>query len=343
MGLRDQIVRGDSRELADRFAAVGAALFAGDPHPAAPAAARTLALLDRAHPTRRRCEVELVVADGPDARGRVAAIVNPRLTEDGAPVGLVGLFACEDRPDVARWLIDAACSWLDRRGCKVVRGPVLFSTWHDYRFLTRAEAPEWIPGEPYHPAYYPALFEAAGFRPVATYSSNWLGDSSEQADRFAPKAARSREAGYRVRPLEPRDVDALYQVATAAFASAWMYSPIERDEFAALYTPEQAARVAPFSFLGLAPDGEPIGFMYDFPLAIAGRQASVCKTVAVHPAHRSSGIYHAMMHAWFAGQRAAGIRHAIGGLMHNDGSPSLMGWATPETLLKEYKVYELRL
>jgi len=61
VGLRDQIIHGDSRLLLDRFAAVGAGLFQGDAHPAAPTAARTLALLDRAHPTRRRCEVELVV------------------------------------------------------------------------------------------------------------------------------------------------------------------------------------------------------------------------------------------------------------------------------------------
>ena len=101
--------------------------------------------------------------------------------------------------------------------------------------------------------------------------------------------------------------------------------------------------MAPYSFLGLAPDGEPIGFMYDFPLAIAGTTASVCKTVAVHPAHRASGIYHAMMHAWFSGQRDAGIKASIGALMHNDGSPSLMGWAREETLLKEYRLYELRL
>jgi hypothetical protein len=343
MALRDQIVRGDTRVLVERFAAVGDALFVGDPHPGVPTGAKTLALLDRAHPTRGRCELELVVADGPDGRGRAAAIVNPRLLEDGAPVGMVGLFACDERADTARWLLDAACSWLDKRGCKVVRGPMNFSTWYDYRLVTRSTAPGWIPGEPYHPAHYPALFEAAGFTAAATYSSNWLGEVGDNIDKFAAKAKRSRDEGYRVRNLEPRDLDALYELAIAAFSSAWMYSPIERDEFAALYTPAQAERVAPYSFLGLAPDGEPIGFMYDFPLPIAGTTASVCKTVAVHPAHRASGIYHAMMHAWFSGQREAGVRASIGALMHNDGSPSLMGWAKEETLLREYRLYELRL
>jgi GNAT superfamily N-acetyltransferase len=343
MGLRDQIVRGDSRAIVDRFAAVGDALFADDPHPAAPRAARTLPLLDREHPSRRHCELELVLADGPDGRGRVAAIVNPRLVEDGAAVGQVGLFACDERTDTARWLLEAACTWLDRRGCKVVRGPMVFSTWHDYRLVTRAETPDHIPGEPYHPRWYPSLFEAAGFTASATYSSNWLGEVGDNIDKFAGRARRARDEGYQVRNLSPRDLDALYGVATAAFAGAWMYSPIERDEFAALYTPAQAERVAPYSYLGLAPDGEPIGFMYDFPLPIGGVLASVCKTVAVHPAHRASGIYAAMMHAWFTAQREAGVRASIGALMHNDGSPALMGWAKAETLLKEYRLYELRL
>jgi len=343
MALRDQITRGDSRALVDRFAAVGEALRAGDPHPAVPTAARTLALLDRDHPTRRRCELELVVADAGGARGRCAAIINPRLVEDGVPLGLVGLFECDPDPDLARWLFDGACTWLARRGCTRVRGPVCFSTWHDYRLVTRAEAPEWIAGEPYHPAHHPGLFEVAGFAPVATYRSNWLGDASDNIDKFAGRAARARDAGYRLRRLEPGDLDAVHAIAVAAFRSAWMYSPIERDELAALYTPAQIERVAPFSYLGLSPDGEPVAFMYNYVQTLAGKPTWVCKTIAVDPAHRASGLYALLAHDWFVAQRAAGAPRGVAALMHVEGSPSHMGWAVPETVVKEYRLYELGL
>jgi hypothetical protein len=342
------IRRGDSRELLDHFAAVGADLYDGPQaaHPAAPSAQKTLALLAPDHPTRRRLELSLLLVDGDSGRGRAAAMINSQLLDDaGRPIGLIGFFESDEREDTARRLLDEACEWLAKKGCAVVRGPVDFTTWHNYRFVVESSTSDWIPGEPYHHDYYPDLWRAAGMEEVGTYSSNWLGEAEEHIDRFAARAEECRKSGYSVRHIIAQtDLDALYTMSLDAFSSAWMYSPIERDEFAALYTPEQAAMVAPSSYISHSPEGEPVGFLYAFPLAIAGKApVSVCKTVAVVREHQDKRPYHLLMHTWFSEQLEAGCQTFVGALMHCDGTPALMGWTRPETLLKEYKVYERRL
>jgi len=348
VGFGVDIRRGDSRDLLDNFAAVGADLYEGEAgaHPAAPSAQKTLALLAPEHPTRRRLELQLFLVDGPSGRGRVAAMVNPKLLDEaGHPIGLMGFFECDEQEDTARRLLDEASEWLQRRGCALARGPIDLTTWHNYRFVTESNTSDWIPGEPYHHDYYPALWRAAGLEEVATYSSNWLGEADRHIDRFAGRAKSCREAGYTVRHIIAQtDLNALYTMSLDAFSTAWMYSPIEREEFAALYTPEQAAMVAPSSYLAISPEGEPVGFLYAFPIALAGRApVSVCKTVAVVQEHQDKRPYHLLMHTWFSEQSEAGCREFVGGLMHCDGAPALMGWTKPDTLIKEYKVYERRL
>lgn len=343
-----ELRRGDSRELVDHFAAVGADLYEGaaGAHPAAPSAKKTAAQLSFDHPTRRRLEIELLLVDSPKSRGRVAAMVNPRLLDEvGRPIGLLGFFECDENEDTARRLLDEGSEWLQRRGCEIARGPIDFTTWHNYRFLVESSTSDWIPGEPYHHDYYPRAWLAAGFQEAGTYRSNWLGDAADHMERFYERAEQCRKAGYSVRHIDAqRDLDALYAMSLDAFAGAWMYSPIERDEFAVLYSPEQAALVAPFSYLALSPEREPVGFLYAFPLSIAGKErVSVCKTVAVVRAHQDKRPYHLMMHTWFSEQREAGCREFAGALMHCDGAPALMGWTSPETRIKEYEVYERRL
>lgn len=346
MGLRDQIRHGTSRGVRDTFAVIGERLHAATPHPAAPTVARTLAATEPSNPTASRCALELIVADGPAGRGRLAAIINPRLLDArGNPFGLFGFFECDENPDTARWLFDLGMNFLAREGCSVVRGPMDFSTWHDYRFVTQQRAPEWIPGEPYHPPHYVDRFAEAAFTPVATYATNWLPESpGELAERFGAKAQACRELGYTVRPIEPRDLPALHAVSAAAFATAFMYSPIELDEFLALYSPERASQAAGSTCIALAPDGEPVGLHYAFEMALGGRpRVSVCKTVAVTPAHQDKRVYQLLMSNWGASAAKAGVTHLVGALMHADGSPALMGWISPDTMIKEYQLYERSL
>ncbi len=342
MAFGGQLRRGNSASILEHFAALGGELYAGDRHPAAPSAAATLALLGAGNPTRRRCQLMAFLADGPTARGRVAAMINPQLCDqDGRPFGLLGFFECQDHEDTARRLIDLALEWLDREGCRVVRGPINFTTFHNYRLVTASHRTGYIPGEPYHPDFYPRLWRAAEFTPVARYSSNHT--PFEILAQFESAAEFSRAAGYTVRHFAgANDLPALYELTLATFAKAWMFSPITREEFDALYSPERVEMVAPYSILAEAPDGQPVGFLYGYPVELDGQPILICKTIAVHPEHRKYAVYQQLSYRYYQLARDGG-REIVAALMHREGTPNQMGWMTADTCVREYEVYERRL
>jgi hypothetical protein len=74
----------------------------------------------------------------PRAVGRIAAIHNRAHNEfQGDRVGFWGFFECEDDPEAAAGLFDAAAAWLGERGLETLRGPMNFSTNDDCGLLVQ--------------------------------------------------------------------------------------------------------------------------------------------------------------------------------------------------------------
>ena len=69
----------------------------------------------------------------------------------------------------------------------------------------------------------------------------------------------------------------------------------------------------------------------------------MASSVAVAPAHRSRGVCRLLLHDWFREQWDAGCRDFVGALVHRDGRSRLQGWATAQTSIREYEIYEQRL
>jgi GNAT superfamily N-acetyltransferase len=324
-----------------RFCEVGSMLCRNGAHPGARTVEQTHALLGPDNPTAASCDVALITAFGGAACA--AAIVNPRLVDaDGAPIGLIGFFDSFDDHEATSAVLDAACDYLRTRGCASARGPLNFTTFHDYRFVVRDEAPGvWVPGEPYHRGYYPRLWSESGFSIAANYSTNWIPDAQSNIDRMAPGAEKFASNGLRIRTLAgPSDFAALYGLTCAGFADAWMYSPIEPAEFAAIYTPDRVASSAAGAYLAVTPDDEPIGFFYT-TTAVSDEpgEIAVAKTIAVRRDYRNQGVYHALFRNWFVERQAAGCEKYIAALIHIDGAPAGMGWHTGP-VVRKYAVYE---
>jgi hypothetical protein len=329
---------GEIDDLIATFSQIGESLYAGVDHPARPSEVRTRSLLAASNPTARRCRVRLFVDER--APARVAAIMNPRLIEAGAPVGLLGFFEAAEDPAAVNALLTSACAWLYEQGCAVVRGPVNFTTWHDYRFSVDGGSPgaRWIPGEPFHHDYYARLWPAAGFRVAGHYASHWVASIDDTLARFADRADRALASGVVLRGVETSDLPALYRMAIAGFAGNWMYSPIDPDEFAVLYAADRVSAGAGTSYVA-ALEGAPVGFYYTFPASLPGGTTSIGKTIVVDSALRDRGIYHLMMSAWLREAKTAG-RRAIAALFHLDGSPALMGWQRAGDAFKNYVLFE---
>jgi GNAT superfamily N-acetyltransferase len=339
---RVAIVEGAS-DLVGDFAALTDVVYAATPslrdHPGRPTSGRIAGLLDEAHPQRRRASLRLFLSPG---RSRVAAIVNPRLVDDaGAPIGLLGFFESLDDEDAARAVLGAGVAWLRAQGATIVRGPINYSTWNDYRFTVGpSTSPGWFQGEPLHPESYPRLWGLAGFAVATRYGSYWLGDLEKVRARFAGKIANARNAGVVVRPVGAADLPSLYRLALDGFRGAYMYSPIDPEEFATLYSADRAADVAGTSFIAIH-DGRAVGFVYTYVAELPDGPAGVVKTIVVAPEARAFGVYHDLLATSLEAFLERGVTRALGGLMHAEGDPSLMGWCRPEMMFKQYALHEL--
>lgn len=335
------VMHGASEAVLGPFCAVGPGFYPDPGHPAAPSEARTRALLSRAITTLSDCTVELFCIEG---RARASAIVNPALRDtEGHPIGLVGLFECEDDSALARTILDAACAWLRDHGCRHARGPMSFSTFHPSRFVTDGEPSTWLPGDPLHPPYYPALWEACGFTEVATYTSNWI-DPLVHFERFRPRAEACLNSGFVLRRPTPEDGLVFHALTMKSFASAFMFAPIDAAEHAALYPASLlVGDMARHSALVFDPEGNPAGYLWATTRRVGERDAVAAKTIAVAPEYRGHDVYHVLIADMLGNALAHGLQHVVAAVMHVEGSPSRMGWIRDDTRVRRYALYDRAL
>lgn len=198
----------------------------------------------RRNPFFEHAEAEYFLAwRGGEAVGRISAHVDHRLDEfQGEPWGLFGFFECEDDPQTARALLQAAEAWLRGRDRPFARGPFDFSTNHECGVLVEGHElrPQIL--ENWHHPYYQRLFDAAGYhKEMDLYK--WQIDTSEH-HRVHPviyELAEKLEAehGITVRSMRKRDIKAevrrFMEVYNSAWQRNWGFVPLtdpELEDFA---------------------------------------------------------------------------------------------------------------
>lgn len=265
----------------------------------------------------------------------------------GEQPGILGHFAARDGESAAV-LLDHCCRTLAAAGCSVVIGPMDGTTWRRYRFVTErgAEPPFFL--EPDNPDEYPGYFETAGFAPMARYYSNLDPDLGWGVTE--PVKARLQRSGVRIRRLDPADfageLEKIYTISIAAFSNNFLYSPISREEFMAMYARVQGV-VQPELVL-FAEYGElPVGFVF----AVAdllnpgpeGRpETMIIKSLAVLPEWNGRGIGPVLMAAATENARNLGYRRGIHALMH-ESNRSLGLSGHHGAMIREYTLYSRRL
>lgn len=247
---------------------------AGDPHWVPPLRMVVQTALDRRkHPFHRHAEVAYLVAErGGEAVGRVAAIVNRLHNEyHDERTGFFGLFECEDDPQAAGALLDAAAAWLRARGMERMRGPVNLST--NEEVASPGVLIEGFDSPPtammsHNPPYYRGLLEGAGMEKVKDLHAFWL-EGRTPPERIARGVDRIlARSGATLRPIDPkrfrRDVDVLKEIYNAAWSRNWGFVPMTDAEFE-----NMAKEFRPVADLDLCliaeVGGEPVAFSIALP------------------------------------------------------------------------------
>ena len=170
--------------------------------------------------------------------GRVAAMIHPEHPERG----LVGLFDSVNEPRVAFALLDAAKACLQAHQCQTIIGPVNFTIFQSYRFMTEGFSQEAFVGEPRNPEYYPQLFEAYGF----TVNHRWLTWQlfAPEMDKYLADNQKHMDAylalGYKPRKFDIRFTEELmkktYRILIESYRVFPLFTTISESDFLQEYS-----------------------------------------------------------------------------------------------------------
>lgn len=254
--------------------------------------AGTKALLNPSNSYFKNGSIRAFVAyQGDTPVGRLCAFHNSQMVETHGPIGLVGLFSCENDSAAAHALVDAAAEWCRASGLKKLRGPMAGDIWHRWRFMTDGFDTASFPGEPRQPKYYPELFIACGFNRVRTFSTKRITDIEGQMERLKTSRSLNRKRGYTFRNLDSsrwqEEIKSLHELCLHSFASNWSVTPVAYEEFEDIYD-RWLTRVSPgHIILALDPEKNVAGL----GLAVAAPSDTLnIRTLAVLPGQHGYGL-----------------------------------------------------
>ncbi|MDP9188544.1 MAG: hypothetical protein M3O25_04775 [Actinomycetota bacterium] len=177
-----------------------------------------------------------------DVVGRITAQIDERWDQfQGGKDGMFGFFECENDPETATELFEAAAGWLRERGRERLLGPMDFSTNDECGLLIDGYEIAPLILQPWHPPYYAELVEAQGMTKSMDLLMWWLqlGEQMYREDGFHPmihEVARkvTEEHGVTIRDFRKKDLEAeinrFIEVYNVAWEENWGFVPITEDE-----------------------------------------------------------------------------------------------------------------
>ncbi len=217
-----------ARRDLERFLAVPAEIYRGDPHYIAPLRWELRQRLDRRHgPFFEHGEAEAWIAwRGERPVGRISAQINRlhlELHGDGA--GNFGFLEAVDDGEVFAALLATAESWLKARGMKVSRGPYSLSINDEVGVLVSGFDSPPVLGMAYSPVYYAPRLEALGYGKAKDLHALLFlkeGEDNRGLERLERVVSRLKtELSFSVRPIDMRRFEAEMSQAIALYNDAW--------------------------------------------------------------------------------------------------------------------------
>jgi hypothetical protein len=206
--------------------------------------------------------------------GRLAAIVNPRITgAEGHVLGQIGYFEAIDDSRVAAHLFGAAFEWLRAEGAREVYGPINGGAHRLHRLMTAGFEQEPFLFEPRNPPYYPRLFELHGFaRAYSWYSIDATREQLQHAlDTLGILRVTDRiRRRYEVTTLDPADARTVLPRLHRLLDAMWLghkgYGSIDLEEFAEIFAPALSLMTPENLLVAVERNSDrDVGFAFTYP------------------------------------------------------------------------------
>lgn len=209
--------------------------------------------------------------DGETPLGRIAVLDNRRYNEfNREQTAFFYLFECLPDRAAAQELFDAAISWARDRGLTQMIGPKGFTALDGLGLLVKGFEHRPAFGVPYHPPYYAAMIEAAGFELAGDIVSGYLDARIDFPERIHQLSERVQQRrGLRVARFKTRrDLRALVPQLQALYNGALEGTtgnvPLTDDEAQAMA--DQIVWFADPRLIKIVFKGdEPVGFLFAYP------------------------------------------------------------------------------
>jgi len=224
------------------------------------------------NPLYEYAQVQLFSAwRGGEVVGTIAAVRNDRYGQfhpEESHVGFFGGFDCVPEQAVADALFAAAGDWLQHQGKGVMRGPVNLTTNDVVGLLVDGFGDDPTLMMPYNPAYYPGLFQAAGFAKTKDLFAFSL-THAEYHGRLDHVAKRLAGSGrFKIRPIDLGHLQAELEFVRACYNEAWAHNwgfvPWTDRELAFMAQELKPLVDSRLAFVGEI-DGVPAGFSISVP------------------------------------------------------------------------------
>ncbi len=190
----------------------------------------------------------------------------------------IGNFQAENI-EAGERLIKQAILYLQEHCFDFVLGPMNGNTWQSYRFVTGSDGSPPFLMEPQNPDFYPDVFMNAGFEAVGEYSSAKVMLTGHYEEKSPPE-------GIHLRPFDTAnakgELHKIWELSLEAFAKNYLYTPIEKAEFMALYEPVLDYLIPDFVLMAETEDATLKGFLFAVPDYNQGKQPDqlIVKTYA---------------------------------------------------------------
>lgn len=204
--------------------------------------------------------------------GRIAAVLNQgHLDLYNDDRGFFGFFECENDPEAAHALFDAARAWLRERGIHNIRGPMNPSMNHEVGLLIDGFHDHPMFMMTYNPPYYANLIESYGFHKSQDMYAfvGYLDMLPGVVGKYTRIAEQIKERfGVKVRKMDEsrfdEEVRMFMDVYNRSISNTWGYVPMSPEEL------DQEANglktlLVPDLALCAEIDGRPIGCLICLP------------------------------------------------------------------------------
>ena len=226
--------------------------------------------------------------------------------------GCIGDFQADDI-HAGKALVQKALALMKDNRIEYAIGPMNGDTWHSYRLVSGTDNSPAYFMEPQNPAFYPEIFQQSGFDVIGAYSSGRVDLTTTHSDyadiegiNICPFSTQSANS----------ELEKIYQLSLKAFAGNFLYTPIGREEFMALYTPVLPYLVPDFVLMAETDNGELQGFLFAVPDYAQGTKPDqiIVKTYA----SRRRGLGRTLLDLIHLKAKQAGFHYAIHALMHEN-------------------------